>query len=40
MIMGGYDENNTGHKQTYILQLNDNGSSTIKDINTYSLPYA
>ena len=37
--MGGYDESNSGQKQTYILRIEPTGAS-IKDINAHPLPYA
>jgi hypothetical protein len=40
MVMGGYDENNAGHKQTYILKIDESNSAVIKDINIYPLPFA
>jgi hypothetical protein len=40
MIMGGYDESNEGQKQTYILKVDSPDKCTIKDINTYPLPFA
>ena len=30
MVMGGYDENNAGHKQTYILKIDENNSQMVE----------
>ena len=38
MVMGGYDQENFGQKQTYILRVDQTGYF-IRDINTYSLPF-
>ena len=38
MVMGGYDENNDGQSQTYILSVGNNGA-LIRDINVYPLPF-
>ena len=40
MVMGGYDENNLGYKQTYILRIEETGSTSIRDVNVYPLPVA
>lgn len=40
MVIGGYDENNLGYKQTYILKVEDSGATSIRDVNTYPLPVA
>jgi hypothetical protein len=39
MVMGGYDENSAGHKQSFVLRM-DEGAFTIKDVNAYPLPFA
>ena len=39
MIMGGYDQNNYGQKQTYILRVDPTGYY-IRDINAYALPFS
>lgn len=37
--MGGYDENNIGYKQSYILKIEDPpGVASIRDVNTFPLP--
>lgn len=38
MVMGGYDEENIGQKQTYVLRIDPTGYY-IRDINSYPLPY-
>jgi hypothetical protein len=38
MVLGGYDENDAGYRQTYILRVEDDGSTTIRDLNLYPLP--
>ena len=38
MVIGGYDENNQGYRQTYILRVEESGSTSIRDVNTFPLP--
>jgi hypothetical protein len=40
MVLGGYDRENNGQKQTYILRIEDNGDTCIREINTFPLPEA
>lgn len=39
MVMGGYDESNSGQKQTFVLRIDPTGAY-IKDVNSYPLPFA
>jgi hypothetical protein len=38
MVLGGYDENDAGYRQTYILRVEEDGSTSIRDLNLYPLP--
>ena len=38
MVIGGYDQNNQGYKQTYVLRVEESESSSIRDVNVYPLP--
>ena len=40
MVMGGYDESNYGYRQTYILRVDDNGTTSIREVNAFPLPIA
>lgn len=39
IVMGGYDENNQGYKQTYMF-VAENNSYSIRDLNMHPLPSA
>jgi hypothetical protein len=39
MVMGGYNKDDMGQKQTFIIRV-DPGETSIRDVNTYPLPFA